>query len=586
MKKSVRGLVVIALAVVVLGSVLIAAPTSSAQATSWSVVVFGNRDLAGAPVFTGVSPNVSYAWGAGPPVINGMATGAPTDNFSARFTTSAFFTTGNYRFTIQVDDGARLYVDGLLLINAWQAGQGLRTLQADYTFPSDGTHTIMVEMFDAVGDATIVATWALSSGPGQPGTTPIVSGIPWTAQFFSNTDLAGAPVFITNYGPSGLNLNWGTGSPGGSVPVDNFSARFTRTLTVPNDIPQGVYKFYAKADDSFRFYIDQTLVFDQWGGHQDQTFTADITLLPGPHDFRFEYREFTVNAYVFLTWTPPHAQNPVVNPDGGVGTPGVPGTPIPGQSPVPTGVTGTVNVGALNVRNAPDTTAPVITQIRRGEIYPVVGRTGDNAWTQITVAGQTGWVSSQFLTLNGDINRVPITGGTPPGAQPTNPPPATNVRGQVLGNLRLRSGPTTRSARIGIMPWGTVVPVLGKDRGHSWYKVDYNGLIGWAYAPWIQLVQGTFDELPYLDGTLPVNPTTPTEGVIIQAYGNVRLRSGPGVQFPQISLAPWGTRLQVLGRSPDARWYKVRYGDLEGWTFATWYRPLQGDIGSVPIVTQ
>ena len=154
---------------------------------------------------------------------------------------------------------------------------------------------------------------------------------------------------------------------------------------------------------------------------------------------------------------------------------------------------------------------------------------------------------------------------TPPGAQrPTRR--GDYVRGQVLGKSGLRSGPTTRSAQIGIMPWGTVVPVLGKDRGHSWYKVDYNGMIGWDYAPWIQLVQGTFDELPYLDGTLPVNPTTPTEGVIIQAYGNVRLRSGPGVQFPQISLAPWGTRLQVLGRSRDARCTRLRYGDLEGWT--------------------
>src|SRR5690606_40466709 len=110
-----------------------------------------NRDFSGSPVWTGTTGAINFTWGSGPPVLDGVTTTGLTDNFSVRFTTGAFFTAGTYRFTVTVDDGARLYVDGALLINDWrEAAQ--RTLQAEHTFATDGTHTIIVEMFDAQYD--------------------------------------------------------------------------------------------------------------------------------------------------------------------------------------------------------------------------------------------------------------------------------------------------------------------------------------------------------------------------------------------------------------------------------------------------
>ena len=130
--------------------------------------VWNNRDFSGAPVWTGTTGAINFTWGSGPPVINGVTTTGLTDNFSVRFTTGAFFTAGTYRFTVTVDDGARLYVDGALLINDWrEAAQ--RTLQAEHTFATDGTHTIIVEMLTQY-DAAIHANWALTTGGG--GTVP------------------------------------------------------------------------------------------------------------------------------------------------------------------------------------------------------------------------------------------------------------------------------------------------------------------------------------------------------------------------------------------------------------------------------
>jgi len=592
-----RWLIVVTLVVAFVGGLFaISPPHTQAQVGTWTVKVFNNKDLVAPPIWTGLSSSpISYTWGSGAPVINvgGVMTptGAAVDNFSVEFAASVLFTAGTYRFTVQVDDGARLYIDGFLLINAWTAGGGLRTVQADYAFPADGTHNIVVQMFDQVGDATIIASWAIAVGPLPTPTTFV--GTPWTAQFYSNADFTGSPVYTASYPASGLNLQWGEGSPGAGVPANDFSARITRTVNVPSEMPEGTYRFYAGADDAFRFTVDTTVIFNYINGNTGgQTFTADVYLAPGPHNLIVEYREFSVTAAMFLTWTPGYGQNPVLNPDKTTGSPitpggtpgaGTPGAGTPGGTPAQTGVIATVNVNVLNVRSGPSSTASIITTINKGTSYPVIGRSADSAWAQITVSGQPGWAMAQYLTFSGDFNTVPVVGGTAP------PPPPTvaSGKGLTLGNLRIRSAPFSYTPQVGLVPWGTELPVLGKDYGRTWYQINYNGTVGWVYAPWVRLIEGTFDALPYTDGSQPpFDPPPPTSGVIAQAYGNVRIRSGPGLQFPKVARVVWGMQVQVLGRSTNRLWYKVKYGDIVGWSFANWYQLVQGDINSVPVTDQ
>jgi uncharacterized protein YraI len=503
MKTTFRYVMVMVLSIVVVGGLWLSAPLhSEARGAAWTVYVYGNPDLAGAPLYTGASPAINYHWGTKPPVINGVDThayGVPKDRFSVRFTGSMFFTAGTYRFTVEVDDGARLYIDGGLLINQWVGGS-LRSFQADYSFSADGTHAITVEMFDNIDQADITASWALIGPPSGGGGGATGTGTAWYGEFFNNTDWLGTPVFTASYPASGLDLNWGQASPGGTIPVDNFTARFTRTMNVPGDLPVGMYLFYAKADDNFRFWIDTTLIMDHAGEFaNNQTYTAEVALLNGPHILKFEYRELTADASLFLTWSPPNAQNPVLAPPEGAVQPGATASPAAG--------------------------AP--------------------------------------------------------------PPPPVGIRGMVMGNLRIREQPTTRSQKIGLMPWGTEVDLLGKDRGLSWYMVSYNGIVGWSYAPWIKIIQGAFNQLPYTDGTQPeFEPPPATEGVVVQAYGNMRVRSGPGFQYPKIARAVWGSRVQLLARSTNGLWYKIKYGDVIGWSYAVWYRPVQGDPTSVPVADQ
>lgn len=583
MKILFRSSLIVILCAVFVGGVWFATPPDTeARGASWSATVYNNPDLVGAPIWQGVTPVVSFTWGAGQPVINGQITTTAVDNFSIRFTTSAFFTAGSYRFTVQADDGARLYVDGMLLINGWVSGMGLQTFQADRTFVGDGNHTITIEYREVVGDATIIASWAVAVGV-LPTATTFFSGVPWYGEFFNGLDLTGGTIFTNTYAPSGININWGEASPGGAVPADNWSARFTRTLNVPTDLPEGVYTFYARADDNFRFYVDATLIFDYWDTFANQElYSAPVTLLNGVHTLKVEYREREVGAYLFLTWTPPNAQNPVLDPAEGGGPAGGGG----GGGGVPTGITATVNISTLNLRDAPSLNAAVLAKLTNGASYPATGRTGDNMWVQIRVDATVGWVWAQYVNLSGDINALPVIDTGQGGGQPFNPQP-TGVRGMVMGNLRIRAEPTTASAQIGLMPWGTNTDIMGKNGEGTWYIVHYDGVTGWAYAPWIRIIEGTLDMVPYADGTQPdYIPPPATQGVIAQAFGNMRIRSGPGFQYPKIGKAIWGSRVEVLGWSTNHLWIKIRHGDVVGWSYLAWYRIVQGDLANVPTTDQ
>ncbi len=90
------------------------APTSAGTGSGLTGNYYNNVSLTGAPALTRVE-QVNFNWGSGSP-----GTGVNADNFSVRW--SGFVeasTTGTYRFRTVSDDGVRLWVSGVQLINNW-----------------------------------------------------------------------------------------------------------------------------------------------------------------------------------------------------------------------------------------------------------------------------------------------------------------------------------------------------------------------------------------------------------------------------------------------------------------------------------
>ncbi len=113
---------------------------------------FNNINLAGEPDLIREDIEVNFNWGSGSP-----APEINSNNFSVRWTKVASFTAGNYRFSVTVDDGVRLYVDGELIINSWK-DQSPTTYTADKTL-TKGNHNIKMEYYERGGGAVARLSW-------------------------------------------------------------------------------------------------------------------------------------------------------------------------------------------------------------------------------------------------------------------------------------------------------------------------------------------------------------------------------------------------------------------------------------------
>jgi hypothetical protein len=125
---------------------------------------------------------------------------------------------------------------------------------------------------------------------------PNAGGV-WFGKYYANVDLEEPAVL--QRADATLNFDWKTGSPGPGVPVDNFSAEWTRKENFPST---DSYEFTITLDDGARVYIDNTKVFDEWfnGGKRTKTFNASIS--KGEHTIRVQYYEATGGAAIALSW--------------------------------------------------------------------------------------------------------------------------------------------------------------------------------------------------------------------------------------------------------------------------------------------
>lgn len=167
-----------------------------------------------------------------------------------------------------------------------------------------------------VGGSAIVA----SPEPQAPSQPTTFSG--WQASYFANTDLSGVPVLVQDV--PDINFDWGNGSPSPNVPVDNFSARYIKTM----NLPAANYLLTLRMDDGARVYIDNQIVMNDWraGSQRELQQTLPLT---GNHTFTVEYFESTGQASLFFAVTPLATTQPTPTPTPPPYQPSVPNLAIP-----------------------------------------------------------------------------------------------------------------------------------------------------------------------------------------------------------------------------------------------------------------
>jgi hypothetical protein len=273
--------------------IVVATPTATATATptrppatatpvivNWRGEYFNNVGLVGNPALVRDDTAVGFNWGTGSP-----APAVAADNFSARWTRSVYLDGDTYRFYASADDGVRIWVDDLLLIDQWHNAVGV-TYQAERALGA-GNHTLRVEYYENGGAAGIQFWWSRAESYPE-----------WRGEYWSNRNLSGASTLVRN--DTAVSFDWGSQAPAASLPADNFSARWTRSLS----FNEGTYRFFVHVDDGLRLYVDNVLILDEWRDGAARQRSVDHWLGGGLHTIRVDYYEHGGEAGVRLWWEP------------------------------------------------------------------------------------------------------------------------------------------------------------------------------------------------------------------------------------------------------------------------------------------
>lgn len=384
-----RRLIFVFLIIVLIG---ISAGAAAAQNSYslWTGRYWTNPDLEGSPTAQKSTGVIDFNWGSGPPL-----EGFPSDHWSAQWTSFVDFEPGTYRIVTRNDDGVRVFLKDKHVIFDWNKHPPA-TNEVVVSLLG-GTYSMAVDYFEDVGGALLQLGWE-RIGPPEAGAAdvaviaaqpPAASPPPseaWSAQYWNNTTFDGNPVL--SRGESAINYDWGLGSPApGVVNPDFFSTRWSRSIFFDT----ATYRFTTESDDGIRVSISGNRIIDNWTPHAVQTDTVDVALGAGTYPVVVEFYENAHHAVAKFWWE---------NITGGTN----------GTGEGPTGVSATTTAGWLNMRAGPGTDYQILDVLRHGTIVPVVGRTSTSRWIQVIHDGATGWLSTPYTNVTGDLNSVPVTG--------------------------------------------------------------------------------------------------------------------------------------------------------------------------------
>ncbi|MCY3019265.1 MAG: PA14 domain-containing protein [Planctomycetota bacterium] len=252
------------------------------------------------PLVTRKELAIAWDWGGASP-----SPAVPVDKFWGRWTGLVVPPeTSEYVFHVVWDEGVRLYINDMLLLDYMNLGPG-KADSPPLQLEKGKSYLVRLEYLEWNEYASCALRWSCKAftptlvravGVGEPtGVLPNVG-------------------FLAEYGHSGtqtivsrreilVNWNWKSGSPSPAINADKFWANYSGWITPPAD---GEYTFLLDYDDGARLFLDDVYLFDC--GARGNTGEAVATLPPlllkgGKHyALKLNYWENNEYARMRLLW--------------------------------------------------------------------------------------------------------------------------------------------------------------------------------------------------------------------------------------------------------------------------------------------
>ena len=194
----------------------------------------------------------------------------------------------------------------------------------------------------------------------------------------------------------------------------------------------------------------------------------------------------------------------------------------------------------VNFRNSASTSSSVIATIPKDTTIKIIDKS-TSGWYKIEYKGVTGYVSSEYVTINGsDTN------------DSTNKP--STEEGVTSANLNFRTSASTSSSIIATIPKDTTIKIIDKSTS-GWYKVEYNGATGYVSSEYVTINGSSTDNTTS-------KPSTSTQKGVTTA--NLNFRKSASTSSSIIGTIPKNTTIEIVDKSTSG-WYKIKYKGITGY---------------------
>jgi len=344
------------LALILLSPALLVQSQGLQFGTGWTASYWNGSEFIGAPLaseFLSGGVNLNFGTSSPNAAVN-------ADNFVARYASTQIFNQGTYEFILSYDDGARVFIDNVLVLDRF-AGPPAQDQRFQQTLTA-GTHSLTVEFREATDNAQILFGWQQVSGV----STSVSGGFATVTPFGTLPSTPGTPLptgpQATISGVRGLALRTGP----------YLGASFITTIT-----PGTSYTVLGRNRDEgiYNWYLLQVGSRQGWASGRYLTLgVPDVNQIP-------------VVGSIFDS----------IGERADIGARAIPRA-------------------VMNVRRRPSPRVEVVGSIPWGGVSELIGRTiqaGSNKWLHVryyTEDGQVivGWIDARWVTVQGELFNVPI----------------------------------------------------------------------------------------------------------------------------------------------------------------------------------
>lgn len=222
-----------------------------------------------------------------------------------------------YTFYTNTDDGVRLWVDGVLLIDQWKS-QSATEHSGQIDLETGRKYDIKMEYYQHVRAASAKLMWSsmsqekeiIPSSQLYPSEGPLppkaINGL--NAEYYGDMELKSKRFDRID---EVIDFNWERKLPVSDVEDERFSIRWVGKIDTRYTEE---YTFYAISDDGVRVWINNALIIDNWRRQEFETeSTGKIELKAGrQYDIKIEYYNYEGPASMKLLWSSRRQKKEVV----------------------------------------------------------------------------------------------------------------------------------------------------------------------------------------------------------------------------------------------------------------------------------